>query len=116
MATTATPNLDLLRAQDNRRRGLIVQFSYLQCLDLLTTLAFLMAGVQEGNPLVRAAIGFSGNPLLGLLAVKAAALGLGLFCYARNKTQLLNRVNWCFALLVAWNLVCLILGLARVHP
>jgi hypothetical protein len=117
MATTATPNLNLLRAQDSPRTRLILHFSYLQILDLLTTLAFLMAGVQEGNPVVRAAIGVMGGPLPGLIAVKTAAFGLGLFCWTRHRTRLLSRVNGCFALLVAWNLLCLILGLAaRVHP
>lgn len=112
MATTATPNLSLLQSSDGRRAGLIIQFAYLQGLDLLTTLAFLLAGVQEGNPLVRAAIGIAGNPLVGLLAVKCLAIGLGLLCWTRNRTQLLSRANLFFALLVAWNMVCLILGLA----
>jgi hypothetical protein len=96
---------------------LFFQFAYLQGLDLLTTLAFLMAGVQEGNPLVRLAIEIAGAPWLGLLAMKSFAIGLGLFCWTRQRTVLLKRANTFFALLVAWNLICLILGLAaHVRP
>ena len=31
----------------------MLQYSYLQVLDFLTTIAFLLNGVKEGNPLVR---------------------------------------------------------------
>ena len=34
---------------------LLLQYSYLQVLDFMTTVAFLLHGVHEGNPLVRAA-------------------------------------------------------------
>ena len=54
--------------------ALLIQFSYLQLLDILTTLAFLAHGVQEGNPLVRILIGETGSPLAGLVAAKAFAL------------------------------------------
>ena len=42
-------------------------FSYLQFLDLLTTLAFLSVGVQEANPLVNLALKSSDHPLYALL-------------------------------------------------
>ncbi|HAX44606.1 MAG TPA: DUF5658 family protein [Bryobacteraceae bacterium] len=86
-------------------------YVYLQGLDLLTTLAFLLSGVEEGNPVVRFAMEASGNPLTGLLLVKAIALALGLYCWIAGKGQLLRRVNVAYAALIAWNLVCLILGL-----
>ena len=60
---------------------LLVQYSYLQMLDLLTTLAFMLHGIQEGNPLVRFALRYSSHPLGGLLAVKVMALGLGFYCW-----------------------------------
>jgi hypothetical protein len=88
----------------------LVQFVYLQLLDLLTTVAFLAQGVQEGNPVVRWVIGTSSNPLSGLLGVKVLALILGLFCWRMGKQRLLGRVNLLFAALVAWNLVALIAG------
>jgi hypothetical protein len=88
----------------------LVQFVYLQLLDLLTTVAFLLQGVQEGNPLVRWIIGASPNPLGGLLGVKILAVALGLFCWRMGKQRLLGRINLLFAALIAWNLVALIAG------
>ena len=92
---------------------LIIQYSYLQLLDFMTTIAFLVNGVQEGNPLVRFAINVAPNPITGLLAIKAAALLLGIYCWRLGRTRTLIRINMLFALLVAWNLVALILGSVR---
>lgn len=89
---------------------LILQYSYLQLLDLMTTLAFLLHGVQEGNPLVRYALKFSSNPIGGLLAVKCVALGLGIYCWRCGRERLLTRVNILFAIVVAWNMAALIVG------
>lgn len=99
------------RAEAAPGRQLLLQFAYLQVLDLLTTVAFLLSGVKEGNPVVRWAMSVSGDPLTGLALVKLAALGLGLTCWYTSRTRLLSRVNVFFALLIAWNLVNLILGL-----
>jgi len=93
---------------------LLWQFSYLQVLDFLTTVAFLMNGVREGNPLVRFALTAGVNPLESLLLVKVLALMLGIYCWYRGRRQLLARINVLFALLIAWNLVALILRSA--HP
>ena len=93
---------------------LIWQFSYLQVLDFLTTVAFLLHGVQEGNPVVRLALWLAQNPLIGLLAVKIASLGLALVCVRQGRLRLLKRINGMFALVVAWNLVALILSPARI--
>lgn len=112
MATAAT-NLPSVRAGAAAAGPVLMQFAYLQGLDILTTLAFLLAGVQEGNPLIRAAIQLTGSPLPGLLVVKVSALLLGAFCWWRGRVRLLRRANLFFAGLVAWNLVCLILGLGR---
>jgi len=92
---------------------LLWEFSYLQILDFLTTVAFLLHGVREGNPLVRLALSAGANPLASLLAVKLLAIMLGLYCWYRGRRQLLFRINILFALLVAWNLVALILRSAR---
>ena len=90
--------------------AMLVQYSYLQVLDFLTTVAFLVQGVQEGNPLVRLAMQVTSNPMVGLLIVKLLAVGLGVYCWRGGRGQTLNRINLLFAVVVAWNLVSLILG------
>jgi Domain of unknown function (DUF5658) len=92
---------------------LLLQFSYLQVLDFLTTLAFMINGVQEGNPLVRLALRYAPHPLSGLLAVKLVAIALGFYCWIRGRDRLLTRMNWLFAILVAWNLAALIISSAQ---
>jgi hypothetical protein len=94
---------------------LLLQYSYLQVLDFLTTIAFMINGVQEGNPLVRFMVKVAPHPLSGLLLVKMAALGLGLYCWMRGRERLLSRMNILFAVLVAWNLAALILSTAQQH-
>ncbi len=92
------------------------QYSYLQVLDFLTTLAFLLVGVREGNPVVRLVIELAPSPIFGLLTVKALALGLGIFSLMSGRFRLLQRMNLVFALVVAWNLVALIVGAAKLRP
>lgn len=92
---------------------LLWQYSYLQVLDFLSTVAFLVNGVREGNPLVRVALGLPMNPLGSLLLVKFLALLLGLYCWRVGKRQLLWRINLLFAFLVAWNLIALIVTSVR---
>ena len=90
--------------------ALLLQYSYLQVLDFLTTVAFLLSGVQEGNPLVKIALEWAPTPLSGLVFVKLLALGLGYYCLRMNKEGLLAKINMMFALVVAWNMVALIVG------
>jgi len=99
-----------IHQERGRVNQLLLQYSYLQVLDFLTTIAFLLHGVQEGNPLVRYFISASANPINGLLVVKLLAVLLGLYCWYMGRAKLLARINFLFALLVAWNLVALILG------
>jgi len=87
---------------------LFLQYSYLQMLDFLTTLAFLLNGVQEGNPVVRWAIGLTSSPLSGLLLVKFVAIALGIVCWRLGRGRLLFRMNLLFALVVTWNVVAII--------
>ncbi len=89
---------------------LLLQYSYLQMLDLLTTVAFLLHGVQEGNPLIRLALRYSSHPLGGLLLIKMLALALGIYCWRCGRERLLTRINILFAVVVAWNLLALIAG------
>jgi hypothetical protein len=86
----------------------MLQYTYLQLLDFLTTVAFLMQGVEEGNPLVRLALTHAPNPVGGLVAVKVAAVALGVYCWRAGKLRLLGRMNILFAAVVAWNLTALI--------
>ena len=91
---------------------LLLQYSYLQVLDLLTTMAFMLHGVREGNPLVRMMMHMTANPLGGLVAVKVIAVALGLYCWKVGRSRLLSRINIAFAIIVAWNLGALIMAAA----
>ena len=93
---------------------LLVQYAYLQMLDFLTTVAFLLQGIKEANPLVRMALTFAPHPLGGLLMVKVAAIGLGFYCWRNGRDRLLSRMNLLFAALVAWNLAALIVQSAKL--
>ncbi len=106
------PQSGLVAAFDARSRALLVQFSYLQLLDVLTTLAFLTTGVREANPIVRLAIAAAPSPLAGLLALKACAFAAAVYCSVSARTRALWRINVLFAALVVWNLVALILSAA----
>jgi hypothetical protein len=94
---------------------LLLQYSYLQVLDFMTTVAFLLLGVHEGNPLVRAALQYAPNPLGGLLAVKLLAVALGFYCWKGGRERLLNRMNLLFAIIVAWNMFALIVGSLQLN-
>lgn len=104
------PRFDLGTYEDRLVNQLLLQYAYLQVLDLLTTLAFMLHGVREGNPLVRLMMHATANPLNGLLLVKVMAVALGLYCWRVGRGRLLARINIIFALIVAWNLSALILA------
>lgn len=89
---------------------LLLQYSYLQVLDFMTTIAFLVNGVQEGNPLVRFALHFGPTPLTGLFIVKLVAVALGVYCWRFGRQKLLGRINIMFAAVVVWNIAALIVG------
>jgi hypothetical protein len=89
---------------------LLLEYSYLQMLDFMTTVAFLMHGIREGNPVVRFALQYAPHPLGGLVAVKVGAIALGLYCWRCGRQRLLGRINLLFAFIVAWNLAALILA------
>jgi hypothetical protein len=88
-------------------------FSFLQLLDFLTTVAFLVNGVGEANPVVRAMMFYAPNPLLGLAVVKLLAMVLAIGCWRAGRFQVLDRMNLFFALVVTWNLTALIMATAR---
>ena len=88
----------------------LVNYTYLQVLDLLTTVAFLATGVREANPIARAAMQLSNSPLTGLVCLKILAVGLGFYCWKLGKERILKRGNVLFAFLIVWNLVAIITG------
>ena len=83
-------------------------FGYFQFLDILTTVVFLLSGVREANPVVKFALETAPNPILGLVIIKLAALGLAYYCWRMGRRSLLLRINILFAILVSWNLFALI--------
>src|SRR5262249_51750888 len=83
-------------------------FSYLQLLDLLTTLACLVHGLTEANPLVRASFNIGPSPLIGFAALKSLAIGMAFYCVRSHRLALLGRMNYFFAGVVIWNLLALI--------
>ncbi len=98
------------RIQSIFQSGNFAQFAYLQVLDLLSTIAFLLHGVGEANPLVRWSMKMAPNPVGGLLLVKVAGLVLALYCVQAGRDRLLARMNFFYAALIAWNLLCLVLA------
>lgn len=88
----------------------IILFAILQVMDAFTTMAFLAAGVQEANPLIVLLMRLFDSSALGLAAIKAGALALGVFCWNRGRSTLLTRVNMAFGGLVAWNLVAIVIA------
>lgn len=86
----------------------MAQFSYLQLLDLLTTLAFLTTGGHEANPVVRFAMAAARSPLVGLLVLKVCAVAAAVYCTMTARARTLRRINVLFAALVVWNLVALL--------
>ena len=91
---------------------LLIRYAYLQVLDFLTTIAFLVNGIAEGNPLVKWALGAAPDPVSGLVAVKVLGVALGVYCWKVGKMRVLSIANVLFAFLIAWNLMALILGSA----
>lgn len=89
-----------------------LQFAYLQVLDLLSTIAFLMGGTREGNPLVEWAMRLTGTVLGGLVLVKGIALGIGLFCVLTRRASLMTKINVVYAGVVVWNLSSMILTMS----
>jgi hypothetical protein len=88
-------------------RTLLLYFAVLQLLDLLSTLIFLRHGVTEANPLIRAALTVSSQPVLALALPKVLAVALALYAWRSGRTRLLRPVNLLFTLCVAWNLTAI---------
>ena len=90
--------------------AILVVFVALQFCDLATTMMFLQHGVGEANPLVAALIGISTQPAVAVLLIKVAACALAAYAWRSNRTRLLRRASFFFALCVGWNLVAIASG------
>jgi hypothetical protein len=86
----------------------LLWFGYLQILDLLSTVAFLMNGVGEANPLVRTLMSLGPNPVAGLLWAKLFGITLAFVCWKSGRTRVLVLANIGYAFLITWNLIALI--------
>lgn len=83
-------------------------FYTLQLADGLTTLIFLTLGISEGNPLVRFAMSHT-NPIAGLLIAKAICIAAGIACSMSGRMEAVKKLNFIFAVIVAWNLTNIVL-------
>lgn len=89
----------------------ITGFVYLQFLDLMTTVAFLVSGAMvEGNPFVRFLMASTSHPFAGLLLAKCLAIVFGTYAWRTGRHAVLRKANVFFALIVAWNIFGTILG------
>jgi hypothetical protein len=93
-------------------RNQLAQFGYLQLLDFLTTVACLLHGIQESNPLVIALMRLAGSPGAGLAVSKLLAFGLAFYAWRKARIRLLWIINLFYSAVVVWNLVAMI----RTHP
>ena len=94
---------------------LLFEFVYLQVLDVLTTVAFLMQGVSEGNPIVRWVLQQGPGPVQSLVLMKLLAVVLAIYCFMKARHGVLRKVNVFFACLVAYNLVVMIISSPAVN-
>lgn len=95
--------------------SVLTAFIYLQILDALTTVAFMMHGLNELNPVIKWAMREASNPLGGLVLVKAVSVLVAIVCVSYSRYGVLRKVNVFFALLVAYNMVALILAAPVLH-
>ena len=86
----------------------LLWFAYLQLLDLLSTVAFLMNGVGEANPIVRTLMTASGNPVAGLICAKVFGIVVAFVCWVTGRHRVLIAANIGYAFLITWNLVALV--------
>ena len=95
--------------------SILAEFVYLQLLDVLTTIAFLLQGVGEGNPIVRWVIRYGPHPIGSLFLMKAVAVAMAIVCVYRHREGLLRKVNIFFAVVVLYNLAVLIIASVAVQ-
>ena len=101
----APKGLQPVRSLQQTTMVTLLVFVILQFCDGLTTLAFLQHGATEANPLIRLALRLSTTPVLPLMIFKAAGCALAWCAWRASRVRLLRRINWFFAVCVAWNLL-----------
>ena len=89
--------------------SVLAEFVYLQLLDVLTTIAFLMQGVGEGNPIVKWAIRWGPHPIGSLFILKVVAVAVAIYCVYRHREGVLRKANVFFAVIVLYNLAVLLM-------
>ena len=89
--------------------SVLAEFVYLQLLDVLTTIAFLLQGVSEGNPIVKWAIRWGPHPIGSLVMLKGVAVALAIYCVYRHREGVLRKANIFFAVIVLYNLAVLLM-------
>lgn len=86
-----------------------ILFVYLQLMDLLSTIAALIHGQQELNPVVRWMMSIGSDPFLNLAVVKLIGVIVGYIMWRNGgKVWIFDGLNWIFAVVVALNVVGLI--------
>jgi hypothetical protein len=86
-------------------------FLGLQVLDVLTTLAGLHLGAQEGSTFIGHLL--QSGPVSGLIISKILAAGLAAFAVFLHRKRILVFLNIWFAAVVGWNLIAIILQYVR---
>ena len=89
--------------------SVLAEFVYLQLLDVLTTIAFLLQGVGEGNPIVNWVIRWGPHPIGSLFMMKAVAVAMAIVCVHRHREGVLRKANVFFAVIVLYNLAVLLM-------
>ena len=84
------------------------QFALLQISDIVSTILFLALGGGEANPIVVWSMRAAGNPLAGLLLVKAALIPLVAYSMWAGRRRPLRMANVVFSALVLWNLTAIL--------
>ena len=91
----------------------LLQFIYLQVLDILTTVAVLQRGGFEGNPLISGSMAIF-SPIMSLVVFKILALALAAYCWRAGRPKLVVKANVFYAVVVAWNVFMTVAGSAKL--
>jgi len=83
-----------------RPTRLLLEFCFLQLLDLMTTWSFLRHGVPEANPI-------TGSSYRGVLAAKILACFVGVICWYTGRRRALVLGCVFYVAIVLWNLVAI---------
>ena len=91
-----------LESSPPQARLIVEVFTYLQILDVLSTLIGFSLGKSEASPFIRLLIRW--GPVAGLVASKIFAAGFLMVCIFLKRWNLIKLINYWYAALVVWNL------------